>query len=165
MHAGRKILNLRCDRKISQQELARACEITPSALSKIEAGINSPRASILWRIARNLGVTVEYLIDETIPYPYTPHTYRQELLDGDADPSSKVEIEVTLEERSYLEALRACHPVTREIAYLLPEASEEMIRLIHFMLTHSKIENPDPGFLERFEDLLTSQQDRKKQKR
>ena len=53
MHPGRKIMNLRCDRKISQQDLARACSITPSALSKIEAGINSPRANIIWRIAKN----------------------------------------------------------------------------------------------------------------
>ena len=58
MQPGRKILNLRCDRKISQQDLAHACNITPSALSKIESGVNSPRANIIWSIARNLGVTV-----------------------------------------------------------------------------------------------------------
>ena len=76
MQTGRKILNLRCDRKISQQDLARACEITPSALSKIEAGINSPRAPIIWRIAKQLGVTVEYLMDESMPYPYQGYLYR-----------------------------------------------------------------------------------------
>ena len=61
MLTGRKILNLRCDRKISQQDLARACLITPSALSKIEAGINPPRAPISWRISKQLAVTVASL--------------------------------------------------------------------------------------------------------
>ena len=96
MQTGRKILNLRCDRKVSQQDLARSCEITPSALSKIEAGINSPRANILWRIAKKLGVTVEYLLDEAMPYPYHGYNYRQDLFDKSIDPSSIVRAEVEL---------------------------------------------------------------------
>ena len=156
MKAGRKILNLRCDRKISQQDLAKACGITPSALSKIEAGINSPRANIIWGIAKNLGVTVEYLLDEQIPYPYSAYGYRQELFSQQVDPKEMVKKEVTREEDMFLDALRAMHPTSREICFSMPEASVETIRLIHFLVNHAKIENPGPSFKEYFETLVTT---------
>lgn len=158
MQTGRKILNLRCDRKISQQDLAKASEITPSALSKIEAGINSPRANVLWRIAQNLGVTVEYLLDEGIPYPYACYSYRQDLRANNVDPETRVPMEVTLEEKSFLEALRHVNHVARDIAMSIPEASMETIRLVHFILNHSRVENPSRAFLETFESLVTTGQ-------
>ena len=156
MHTGRKILNLRCDRKISQQDLAHACNITPSALSKIEAGINSPRANIIWRIAKNLGVTVEYLLDEEMPYPYRGYSYRQDLLTKNVDPSSPVRMEASREEKAFLEALRNTSQVAREIAYSIPEGPVETIRLVHFLLNHSKIQNPTQVFLKAFESLITT---------
>ena len=156
MHTGRKILNLRCDRKVSQQDLARACSITASALSKIEAGINAPRANILWKIARNLGVTVEYLLDEEIPYPHPSHCYRQEFLSQDQDPNANVRMDVTREERAFLSALRETGDVAREIAYAIPEVPVERIRLMHFLLNHSSVENPTQRFLKSFESLLTT---------
>ena len=156
MLTGRKILNLRCDRKISQQDLAKSCNITPSALSKIEAGINSPRAYIVWRIAKKLGVTVEYLLDENMPYPYTGYSYRQELLSKSQDPQSTVKMELTREEKSYLEALRKSNQVAREVAYAVPETSVENLRMIHFLLYHSKVQNPSPSFLDAFESLVST---------
>jgi len=156
MQTGRKILNLRCDRKISQQDLAKACNITPSALSKIEAGINSPRAYIVWRIAKKLGVTVEYLLDENMPYPYTGYSYRQDLLSKNQDPQSSVKMEVSREEKAFLEALRKTNQVAREAAYAIPETSVENLRLLHFLLHHSKIQNPSPSFLEAYENLITT---------
>ncbi len=142
MDTGRKIMNLRWDRKISQQELARACGITPSALSKIEAGHNSPRAHVLYRIARNLGVTVEYLLERAWPYPYPGYNYRAGLFEKKEDPQAPVRIEVTREEKAFLEALRNTSQVAREIAMALPEASVETLRLVHFLSNHAKIRNP-----------------------
>ena len=156
MQTGRKILNLRCDRKISQQDLAKSCDITPSALSKIEAGINSPRAYIVWRIAKKLGVTVEYLLDENMPYPYTGYTYRQDLLTKNLDPRSSVKVDASREEKAFLEALRKCNQVARETAFAIPEVPVETLRLIHFLLHHSKVQNPSPSFLEAFENLVTT---------
>ena len=156
MHTGRKILNLRCDRRISQQDLARACQITPSALSKIEAGINSPRANIIWRIAQNLGVTVEYLLDESIPYPYPAYKYRQTLLDRKSDPETKVRREISLEEEAFLDDLRQAHPVSRETALGVPGASLEAVRLVHFILHHSTVADPDPTFWKNFRSLVTT---------
>ena len=59
--AGRKIKNLRLDRGLSQIELAAKTGITPSAISKLEDGTNSPRAGTVYRIAQVLGTTVESL--------------------------------------------------------------------------------------------------------
>ena len=156
MQTGRKILNLRCDRKISQQDLARACDITPSALSKIEAGINSPRASVIWRIARNLGVTVEYLLDENIPYPYSGYAYRHECLTNDIDPNTMVRMDVSREEKGFLDALRKTSSVARDVAFSIPEITMESLRLVHFLLHHSKIQNPSQTFIKSFESLITT---------
>ena len=57
------------DRGISQRDFAKICDLSPSALSKIEAGINGPKGYVLWRIAQALCVPCEYLLDENLPYP------------------------------------------------------------------------------------------------
>lgn len=155
MQTGRKILNLRRDRKVSQQDLAKACNITPSALSKIEAGINSPRAHIIWKLARKLGVTVEYLLDENLPYPYSAYNYRQELYSRNINPKSTVRMEVSREEKAFLEALRESNHVAREIAMAIPEVNVEILRLIHFLVHHARISNPTPSFLDEFERMVS----------
>ncbi len=72
MKLGRKVLNLRLDRGINQRDLAKACGIFPSALSKAEADVRGLQSATLFRIARNLGVPCDYLMDEGIQYPYAP---------------------------------------------------------------------------------------------
>lgn len=155
MQTGRKIMNLRRDRSISQQDLARFCDITPSALSKIESGQNSPRGGVIFRIAKNLGVTIEYLLDEEIPYPYKGLSYREK---NQADPDSVAPLsrmEVSKEERAFLDALRESPGMVRELAHSLPEARPEVIRLLHFLLYHFEVENPGPDFLSRFEGIIS----------
>ena len=156
MQTGRKILNLRCDRKVSQQDLARACSITPSALSKIEAGINSPRANVIWRISKNLGVTVEYLLDENMPYPYAGYNFRQELFVNNVDPSSNVRMDVTREEKAFIEALRKTNQIAKDAAMALPVAPVEHLRLVHFILNHARAINPSQTFLKSFEALFVT---------
>lgn len=155
MQTGRKILNLRRDRNISQQDLARACDITPSALSKIEAGINSPRAGILWRISANLGVTVEYLIDERLPYPYDGYAIRQRLLAERSNPTETVREEITRQEQALLHGLRNSGQVAQEIAYTLPELSVEKLGLVQIVLTHARDDRPSLAFRRALETLLT----------
>lgn len=154
MQPGRKILNLRCDRKISQQELARACDITPSALSKIEAGINSPRAHIIWKIAKHLGVTVEYLLDEDMPYPYTGYSYRQDLYSGNLDPDEWLKERITREEKAFLEALRESNRVAREVAMAIPEVSVEQLRVIHFLVHNSRVQHPTAAQLDQLHQVF-----------
>lgn len=155
MQTGRKIMNLRRDRSISQQDLARYCDITPSALSKIESGQNSPRGGVIFRIAKNLGVTIEYLLDEEIPYPYKGLSYREEN-QAEPDPDApRSRMEVSKEERAFLEALRRSPGMVRELAHSLPEAKPELLRLLHFLSYHFEVENPGPDFLSQFEGIIS----------
>ena len=161
MQTGRKILNLRHDRKISQQDLAAKCNITPSALSKIEANVNAPRANIIWRLAKQLSVTVEYLLDESLPYPYPGNSYSDELRREDIDPNqvapsrAVAAAQITEHELRFIQALRESSSITREIAFCLPAQPPETLRLLHFLLHHGQIANPDEVFLAHFERLLT----------
>jgi transcriptional regulator with XRE-family HTH domain len=159
MQTGRKILNLRRDRKISQQDLAKACDITPSALSKIESGINSPRARIIWRLARKLGVTVEYLLDEDLPYPYAPYSYLEELQASAANSKAAVKMEVSREERAFLEALRKSSQVAREVVLAIPSVSVETLRMIHFLVHHARIRNASGRFFSDFEKMVHTASD------
>jgi len=73
MEIGRKILNLRKDQGVHQRDLAHDSHVTPSALSRIEAGIHTPRGKVTLEIARRLGTTADYVLDETAPYPPPRH--------------------------------------------------------------------------------------------
>ncbi len=134
MHPGRKILNMRHDDNVSQLELAQASNITPSALSKIEAGINAPRAHILWRIAKYLGVSIEYLLDEKLPYPYQGYTYKDKVAKKNQDPKDIVRANITREEKAFLEALTECNPIARDISLSIPEMPIEVLRVMHFLV-------------------------------
>ncbi len=98
MTPGRKILNLRLDAGIKQQELAKMAGVSPAAISKIETYEHerNPRANVLHAIARALWVTADYLLDEEAPYPppvgEDPPTVER--------PREMVEMRVTLEERA-----------------------------------------------------------------
>ncbi len=66
---GRKILNIRRDLGIKQQELPKMAGVTPSSMSKIERMEfdRNPRAEVLHGIARALWVTADYFFVVTIP--------------------------------------------------------------------------------------------------
>ena len=84
METGRKIMNLRKDRGVAQSSLAEMTSVTPSALSRIEAGIHQPRGSVALRIARELGVTVDYILDGEAPYPPPPMALLENLTENPA---------------------------------------------------------------------------------
>ena len=134
MSPGRKIKNLRLDRGLQQTELADACGLTVSAISKIESGINYPRAGSILPIARVLGVTIEYLVDETQPYPYVPPPKKPEI----KNPQKKVQREITLEEAAFLEDMRKRSKKKWRIAQEIPYLSQEKLVAIH-MILHGKI--------------------------
>jgi len=70
MRLGRKILNLRLDLRLEQHELAERCDVSPSAICKIETGVHRPRGPLAAKIAKVLDVPVEYLLDDSAAYPY-----------------------------------------------------------------------------------------------
>ena len=120
---GRKILNLRLDRGLDQLVLAAQCGLSQSTLSKIERDVNSPDATTLFAIARALHVPFEYLVDESMPYPYVPPERPSRRRRGPK------KVWLSAEEVSVLEAARASVPMVMEVAAELPYASLELLSL------------------------------------
>ena len=63
---GMKIMLARKTRGISQKDLAQKVGETQSNMSSYERGTRLPRADKAYRIAQELGVSVEWLFDESI---------------------------------------------------------------------------------------------------
>ena len=61
---GKRIKNLRQEKKMSQQELADAINVACSTVSMYEKGERIPRDQIKLAIANLFGVTVDYLFFE-----------------------------------------------------------------------------------------------------
>ncbi len=118
-------MNERRDRGIRQQELAKACGVTPAAICRIESGEHGVKGQTALAIARHLGVTLEYLLDESGPYPYEPPKK------PDTTQRGMVTVRLTLEEKALIEALRAGKKTAWELAKELPYASLESLILIH----------------------------------
>ena len=71
MDLARKIVNLRKDRGLWQQDLAKLCGVTGGWLSKIEAGGITPSdltVATLVKLARALSVPIDYLLDALASY-------------------------------------------------------------------------------------------------
>jgi transcriptional regulator with XRE-family HTH domain len=83
---GERVRELRTGRGLSQVKLARACGITPAHLSRVESGSRDPSARLLARLARRLGVSVDYL-ESGIEL-----TLREELEAGLLDAELKVRL-------------------------------------------------------------------------
>ena len=62
---GNNVLNARKIRNLSQEQFAEMIGIEPSALSKIENGIQVPGVDLAFKIADFFNVTVEFLYYET----------------------------------------------------------------------------------------------------
>ena len=66
---GIKIKNLREELHITQQKLADILEVSPQAISKWERRDNDPDIYLLPKIAKTLGVTIDYLLGDGIMAP------------------------------------------------------------------------------------------------
>ena len=69
MKTGRKILNLRRDRGVAQK-VPRRDDLSHSQCALQNRSENSPaQGPVALRIARVLGVSADYILDESAPYP------------------------------------------------------------------------------------------------
>ncbi len=63
MHMGEKVYKRRQELEFTQVDLEERSRVPQSVISRIERGIlTSPRADIVRRLAKALGVTADYLI-------------------------------------------------------------------------------------------------------
>ncbi len=110
MKIGRKILNLRRDRGVAQRSLAEMTSVTPSALSRIEAGIHQPKGPVALRIARVLGVSADYILDESAPYPPP----LEALLEAEIPEESLVVENLNIQEKNLVDTYRTMGPEEKE---------------------------------------------------
>lgn len=68
MDIGRKIRNLRTDRQLTQQELAKIVGVTDKAVSTWENGTKTPRMGVIEKLADYFGVSKAYLVDDNITF-------------------------------------------------------------------------------------------------
>ncbi|MBU0988347.1 MAG: helix-turn-helix domain-containing protein, partial [Proteobacteria bacterium] len=61
---GKNIRNLRRQRNWTMAELAARIGMNPVPLGRIERGVNAPSASVIYRLAKTLGVSVDTLFAE-----------------------------------------------------------------------------------------------------
>lgn len=60
---GKRIQTLRESLKLTQEEFAEIVGVSPNSMSRIERGKQHPTLSTLWKIAKALHVSVDYLLD------------------------------------------------------------------------------------------------------
>lgn len=60
---GKRIKTIRKEKGIKQVDLAYACDIEKQSMSRIEAGKTNPSVLLLLKIAENLDVKVNELLD------------------------------------------------------------------------------------------------------
>ena len=65
MKFSETLIDLRKEKNLSQQQLARATGVSQSAIAKLEKGRNEATASTLLRLSRYFGVSVDEMLSET----------------------------------------------------------------------------------------------------
>ncbi len=63
---GRRLREVRADRGLSQNQLARRAKMRPSAIGRLERGARAPALETILRLARGLGVPPGALLDELV---------------------------------------------------------------------------------------------------
>ena len=59
-----RIRQLRAEKKVSQQRLAKKIKVHPAHLSRYERGLSSPSVDVIKRLCKAFGVSADYLIFE-----------------------------------------------------------------------------------------------------
>lgn len=60
---GNKLIEIRTELKITQEELGLKCNIQPSQMGKLERGEQSPTLDTIYKIAKSLEISPSELID------------------------------------------------------------------------------------------------------
>ncbi len=90
MSLGKRLVELRKMRKMTQEDLAKALGVSRGAVSMWEIDQRTPDPSTLQRIANYFGVSVDYLLGnnpQTQPDPFSPYWWHRNT------PPSDVELE------------------------------------------------------------------------
>ncbi|MGA1201851.1 MAG: helix-turn-helix domain-containing protein [Planctomycetota bacterium] len=128
MEIGRKILNLRKERNLAQRTLAHDAEVTPSALSRIEAGIHTPKGPAVLQLARILGTTADYVLDESAPYPPPARELLANLVDESRSEPREISAVLSEREERLLTSLRSLDVERRRLLEAALTAPRDEVR-------------------------------------
>jgi len=155
LETGRKIMNLRKDRGVAQSSLASMTSVTPSALSRIEAGIHQPRGAVALRIARELGVTADYILDNDAPYPPPRIALLENIRSSNRQETRSRSVKVSSREKRLIEALRSLSDVEQQLLEATLSATTREVRLALYALGRSdQLEQHDGDEKKLFKKIL-----------
>ncbi len=97
MSIGERIKRARSMAGLSLRELAEAAEISPMAISKYERGLDIPGSAVLIRLAKALGVRIEYFFRPTTVSLSFPAYRRREALPAEQEASILEQVQEWLE--------------------------------------------------------------------
>ena len=153
MEIGRKILNLRKDQGVHQRDLAHDSHVTPSALSRIEAGIHTPRGKVTLEIARRLGTTADYVLDETAPYPPPAYEILANLTDSTAEEPREIPTVISEREEQVLRNFRKLDLERKRLLEAVLNGTRREVRFAAWILG-AELPGADSEELERHHDQL-----------
>ncbi len=62
---NKRLREIRCDKKLSQKDVAKALNIAVSTYSNYEQGIRTPSVEIIIKLCKFFGVSADYLLGIT----------------------------------------------------------------------------------------------------
>ena len=153
MEIGRKILNLRKDQDIPQRNLAHDADVTPSALSRIEAGIHMPKGPVTLLLARRLGTTADYVLDESAPYPPPAYEILVNLVDSTVDEPRETPTMVSERELRVIAAFRKLELERKRFLESVLDGTRADVRLAAWVLG-AELPGEDSQEITRYRDRL-----------
>ncbi len=118
MTIGERIKQARKIRGMSQRELAKRAEVSAQAISKYERDINAPSSGVLLRLAKALGVGVEFFVRPRSVLSITPDYRRRQAFPRKRVAALIAEIADWLER--YIEIERILRPDEGGLAFEFP---------------------------------------------
>ncbi len=123
MNLGEKIRTLRTEHGWSQSDLGKKASLTKMMVSRYETGSGTPPLDKLGRIARVLGVSVDYLVYDDVPRHGQTAVHDVELHERCTQAQTMPEEDRTVVKR-VIDALLASHEADRFAATLATRRSK-----------------------------------------
>ncbi len=105
MSIGERIKSARIMAGLSQRDLANATAVSPMAISKYERNMDIPGSQVLIRLAKALGVKIEYFFRPTTVTLSSPTYRRRQSLPSDQEASILEQVQEWLERYLDIESL------------------------------------------------------------
>ena len=79
---GMRIRNIRKERNVTQEKLGEICELSTAHIGHIERGTRIPSLDTLFRISQALGISIDYLIFDSVASDSNLFNYLTSILEN-----------------------------------------------------------------------------------